>query len=157
MRPTKRRWLDAYHESGHAIVAAVQGIDVHRVSILPIGRTRGRCFHGLVTDPMAALVILWAGIIAEGLSGKGRVLPRRSTGSDAPAAEKLVEKMCPNGCDAERVTLHLAAIEKASALLRRNWASVVSLAEQLQTAGELDGAVVRRTLGTFGGLALGDH
>jgi hypothetical protein len=156
-RSPKRRRQDAYHEAGHAVAALAQGIEVSRISVLPIGTTRGRCFHGPVTDARAELVILWAGYVAEAICGVGRVKPCRSMGSDLPVAERLIDQICPNGSTIERDELHLAAIGSATAILRRWWAVVVSLANQLETAEEIDGAAVRATLARFGAVFLGDE
>jgi hypothetical protein len=65
MQPS-RRYLDALHESAHALVACAVGATVVECDVIPNGKLGGHCLMRVnPSDPIAHAATLMAGALAE--------------------------------------------------------------------------------------------
>lgn len=88
-----RKRLTAYHEAGHAVMALLQGRNVHRVSIVPKQSRLGDCqlrkdVARVAKDPLEAeALVLLAGLVGEA-KYSGRYNPQ-AAGSDLLQVQRL--------------------------------------------------------------------
>lgn len=60
-----RTWRAAYHEAGHAIAAALCGVQWTHATVVPSGQVNGYVAHEEIEDPHTLAFVAWAGIWAE--------------------------------------------------------------------------------------------
>jgi len=139
--------LTAYHEAGHAVVALIQGRDVHRVSILPNKSRLGQCDLKKGTTRAAKdwleteVLILLAGAAAEGrISGQ---YCWKGAARDLRQVRALTLSRAGSEHQAER--LERRYLEKVESLLSaaENWLAVELLAADLIQRRTISGRAAR--------------
>ena len=166
------RLLRAFHEAGHAAVAAALGLEVEHVSLAPgdasvaaLTRTGRRC-AGRATDAARLASVCDAAVVAaagrfgeaiwwRGVSGRAmeaarpgcsaRITAASVAHDDVILAERAADARALSGGDAagEWTARRLADAAAIVAARRRD---VVTLAVELYSAGELDGGQVAALL-----------
>ncbi len=135
----------SFHESGHAVVGYLLGLELEQVTIIPNKTSLGQCHYRdweareLAADLNASLVLTLAGAVAEEIA-----TGRPSRGGDMGRALELAAACCRNEAEAERRIADARAV--AARLLERHWAAVKLLSAALKKQRQLDGAVAARII-----------
>lgn len=101
-----RKRLTAYHEAGHAVMALIQGRNVHRVSIVPKQSRLGDCqlrkdVARVAKDPLEAeALVLLSGLVGEA-KYSGRYNPQ-AAGTDLIQVQRLATLRVGEGGGVER-------------------------------------------------------
>jgi ATP-dependent Zn protease len=124
----------AWHEAGHAVIAAVLGSEIKTVSLndaIVLERPR----HVTVDDGLNGAIIALAGPITEMRRFNYKELERCWASGWSGDLANARQRYAGNLGEAFR---------RADHLLRRHWRAVERVADALLARGELSGAEVRR-------------
>jgi ATP-dependent Zn protease len=137
--PTLRRI--AWHEAGHAVVAADQGFTVVSVSIRPVGKSPGRCTTAPAGDPSVQDERIRENIVAMGGWAAEHASGEANDGITYDSADMtfLLSRVHQYAPMSVRVELGWAE-QEAERIVRENMARVERLAAVLLERTELTDA-----------------
>jgi hypothetical protein len=138
-----RRESDAFHESGHAVVATLLGVQIDAIELLPAGSTPSAKFRFGTVKPEqhdAVVIIAKAGLLAELAFNPDT--PRTPRRQDERIARRAIHGRLDLIFPAPRQEYLASAELEALKLVAAHLPVIAALANELLSKGKLSGAAV---------------